>query len=99
MGRKPLRSLDLFSGIGGLILALQGVAEPSAFCDIDPAAQAVLEDRIARRLPPDAPVCTDVPSLAARPQGTQSARGYRRWIPLGFLVSVGAVWGSGRRAP
>lgn len=41
MGRKPLRSLDLFSGIGGLILALQGVAEPSAFCDIDPAAQGI----------------------------------------------------------
>ena len=35
MGRKLLRSLDLFSGIGGLTVALRGVAEPVAYCDID----------------------------------------------------------------
>ena len=63
MKQKPLRSLDLFSGIGGLTLALRGIAEPIAYCDIDPAAQAVLADHIARRLLPDAPVCTDVRAL------------------------------------
>ena len=41
----------------------QGIAEPRAYCDIDPAAQAVLADRIARRLLPDAPICTDVRQL------------------------------------
>ena len=34
MRRKPLRSLDLFSGIGGLTLALRGAARPRAYCDI-----------------------------------------------------------------
>jgi hypothetical protein len=44
MKQKPLRSLDLFSGIGGLTMALQGIAEPRAYCDIDPAAQAASRD-------------------------------------------------------
>ena len=57
MGRKLLRSLDLFSGIGGLTVALRGVAEPVAYCDIDSAAQAVLADRMDKRLLPYAPVC------------------------------------------
>jgi hypothetical protein len=28
-----LRSLDLFSGVGGITLALSGIAEPVAYCD------------------------------------------------------------------
>jgi site-specific DNA-cytosine methylase len=59
----PLRSLDLFSGIGGLTLALRGVAEPVAYCDIEPTARAVLEDRMARGLLPRAPVSDDVQTL------------------------------------
>ena len=43
-----LRSLDLFSGIGGLSLALKGLCEPLCYCEIEPAAQAVLQDQMRR---------------------------------------------------
>jgi site-specific DNA-cytosine methylase len=33
-----LRSLDLFSGVGGMTLALRGIAEPVAYCDSSPEA-------------------------------------------------------------
>ena len=56
----PLRSLDLFSGIGGLTLALEGVARPMAYCEIEPAAVAVLLDRMTRGSLPRAPICPDV---------------------------------------
>ena len=58
MGQKLLRSLDLFSGIGGLTVALRGVVRPVAYCDIDSAAQAVLADRMKQRLLPRACVPT-----------------------------------------
>ena len=96
MGRKVLRSLDLFSGIGGLTLALQGVAEPSAYCDIDPAAQAVLADRIARRLLPDAPVCNDVRHLTPAWLRAHKVREAPKAILAGFLVSASAWWASGK---
>ena len=63
MGRTPLRSLDLFSGIGGLSIALTGIASPMLYCDIDPAAQAVLADCMKRQLLPQAPICPDVRQL------------------------------------
>ena len=58
-----LRSLDLFSGIGGLSLALQGLCEPLLYCEIEPAAQAVLQDQMRRRGLPAASIGSDVRTL------------------------------------
>ena len=60
---QPLASLDLFSGIGGLSLALRDVLHPVAYCDICPSARSVLRGRIADRSLPDAPIYHDVKSL------------------------------------
>lgn len=57
---RKLRSLDLFSGIGGITYGLRDVTKPLAYCEIDPHAQAVLSDNIARGLLPKAPVHSDV---------------------------------------
>ena len=63
MGRI-LKSLDLFSGIGGLTLALTGVAKPLAYCDIEPTAIAVIKDNMSTlgNLP-RAAISTDVRTL------------------------------------
>lgn len=39
---QPIKVLDLFSGIGGFSLALRGITETIAFCEIDWACQQVL---------------------------------------------------------
>jgi site-specific DNA-cytosine methylase len=61
--QKPLRSLDLFSGIGGLTLALTGIAEPLAYCDIEASSLAVLHENMRLKRLPTAPVSTDVNQL------------------------------------
>lgn len=58
-----LRSLDLFSGIGGITLALEGLAKPVAYCDwSDPARVALKTNMDAGKLP-RAPVSPDVREL------------------------------------
>jgi hypothetical protein len=71
-----LRSLDLFSGIGGLTLALKGLCEPLCFCEIDRAAQAVLQDQMRRGGLPAAPICSDVRTLTP-----QWLRGHTNSLP------------------
>lgn len=61
-----LRSLDLFSGLGGMTLALHGVARPVAYCEIDQGCQAVLRARMADGGLPRAPIFDDVTKLRAR---------------------------------
>ena len=95
MRRKLLQSLDLFSGIGGLTVALLGVAAPVTYCDIDSAAQAVLADRIDKRLLPCAPVCTDVRELTRAELRAHNAHEAPEAIIAGFPC-VGAWWASGR---
>jgi hypothetical protein len=63
MDRPRLRSLDLFSGIGGLTLALEPWAEPVAYCENDPYAQAVLLSRMHSGELPRAPIWDDVKTL------------------------------------
>ena len=41
-----MRSLDLFTGIGGLTLALRDFAEPALYCEIDPFCRSVLTARM-----------------------------------------------------
>ena len=55
-----VNSLDLFSGIGGLTLALEGALRPVAYCDNWDVARAVLAYNMSRKLLPAAPVCNDV---------------------------------------
>ena len=64
MPQEPqLKSLDLFSGIGGLTHAFRGVAEPVAYCDIEPNSRSALESLFNRRLLPRAPIAQEVKSL------------------------------------
>jgi hypothetical protein len=61
-----LRSLDLFSGIGGITLALEGIASPVSYCDINPSSRAVLQAKMDAGLLPRAPVSEDVTRLGPR---------------------------------
>ena len=47
--KTMIKSLDLFSGIGGLTHALHGIAEPVAYCDIEPEARAVTQEVHAKQ--------------------------------------------------
>ena len=60
-----LRSLDLFTGIGGFSRALHGVTRPIAMCDLDPDAREVLRCRMLERHPdmPPTAVFDDVRQL------------------------------------
>lgn len=54
----PLRTLDLFSGIGDMTLALEGLARPLAYCEADAFCQRVLKARMADGDLPAAPATT-----------------------------------------
>eukprot|EP00798_Chlamydomonas_sp_ICE-L_P012942 gene12942-5973_t len=58
-----IRTLDLFSGIGGHALALRDVAKPVAYCEIDPFSNSVLLARMEDGQLPKAPVFDDVRTL------------------------------------
>lgn len=58
-----LRTLDLFTGVGGITHALRGFATPSMYCDIDPHAQAVLRNLMRQGKLPAAPIHADVTTL------------------------------------
>lgn len=60
-----LRSLDLFSGIGGITHALRGLAKPVMYCEKDPDARRVVDVLIKRGRLPAAPVADDVRKLTA----------------------------------
>ena len=58
-----LNGLDLFSGIGGLTLALSPWVRPVAYCENDRYAQGVLLSRMADGSIPRAPIWDDVRTL------------------------------------
>lgn len=58
-----LNGLDLFSGIGGIGLALAPWVRPIAYCEIDPYARAVLLSRMADGSIANAPIWDDVCTL------------------------------------
>ena len=61
-----LNGLDLFSGIGGITLALSEWVRPTAYCEIDPYAQGVLLSRMSEGQLPKAPIWDDIASLRGR---------------------------------
>lgn len=61
-----LNGLDLFSGIGGITLALSEWVKPVAYCEIEPYAQKVLLSRMSDGQLPVAPIWDDVRTLSAR---------------------------------
>lgn len=64
MEPRLLRTLDIFSGIGGLTRALHGYAEPVAYCDVWQASRDVLGALMQKGLLPKAPICDDVQKLS-----------------------------------
>jgi DNA (cytosine-5)-methyltransferase 1 len=60
-----LNGLDLFSGIGGLTLALEPWVRPVAYCENDRHAQSVLLSRLREGRLPRAPIWDDVRTLSA----------------------------------
>lgn len=59
-----LNGLDLFSGIGGLSIALKDWVRPVAYCEIDPYCQGVLLSRMASTDIVVAPIWDDIRTLS-----------------------------------
>ena len=68
-----LKSLDLFSGVGGITHALRGLARPVAYCEKDPACQRVLRKLMKAGKVPTAPLHDDVAKLTAANVGKVDA--------------------------
>lgn len=62
---KLLSSLDLFSGVGGITRALEGIARPIAYCEIDEDCKTILKRNMESGLLPKAPIFSDVCELTA----------------------------------
>ena len=62
-----LNGLDLFSGIGGISLALKQWVRPIAYCEIDPYCQATLLTQMASSELYCAPIWDDVKTMAGTP--------------------------------
>lgn len=58
-----MQGLDLFSGIGGITIALQEWIHPLAYCEIDPYCQSVLLQRMQEGNLPKAPIWDDIRTL------------------------------------
>lgn len=63
-----LKSIDLFTGVGGITLALSGIAHPIMYCDVDPTARRCIEFNIARKQLPKAPISEDILTLTNPPK-------------------------------
>lgn len=68
-----LNGLDLFSGIGGISLALRPWVKPIAYCENDRYAQCVLLSRMASGELPEAPIWDDVRTLTMGVLGNAGA--------------------------
>lgn len=65
-----LNGLDLFSGIGGLTIALSPWVRPVAYCEADPQIRGVLFSRMATGDLPVRPIWDDVRTLQRADIGT-----------------------------
>ena len=64
--KEKMASLDLFSGIGGITIALEDWCEPAAYCEIEKFPQQVLLSRMSEGQLPAAPIFTDVTKLKGK---------------------------------
>ena len=60
---EMIRTLDIFSGIGGMTLAMKDACHPVAYCDIASSCRTVLQCRMQDGSLPTAPICNDVSML------------------------------------
>ncbi len=60
---KKMRGLDLFTGYGGITLALKGYAKPIAYVEIEEYAQKIISYRMAEGRLPRAPILADVKNV------------------------------------
>lgn len=58
-----LNGLDLFSGIGGMSIALSKWVKPIAYCEINPYCQGMLLSRMADESLPNCPIWDDIETL------------------------------------
>ena len=61
--RNKMRALDLFSGYGGITLAMENYARPIMYCEIEKYTQAILLSRMDDGTIPFAPIWNDVTTL------------------------------------
>ena len=61
-----LKSLDLFSGVGGITHGLRGLATPVMYCEKDPDCHVVLKKLMKQGRIPKAPLHDDVAKLTTR---------------------------------
>lgn len=61
-----MNGLDLFTGIGGISLALRDWVKPIAYCEIEPYCQSVLLQRMQEGDLPKAPIWDDVTTLSKK---------------------------------
>jgi site-specific DNA-cytosine methylase len=61
-----MRTVDLFSGIGGFTWGLRGITTTVAYCELDEHACTILQDRMKMGDLPLAPVCNDVKDLTKK---------------------------------
>jgi DNA (cytosine-5)-methyltransferase 1 len=80
-----LKSIDLFSGVGGMTLALHGITTPVLYCDVDPVARASIANNISRGKLPRAPIDHDITLLKDPPLADIIVSGVpcRGWSSLG----------------
>ncbi len=86
-----INGLDLFSGIGGITLALSEWVKPITYCEIDRYAQAVLLSRMQDGLLSRAPIWDDVTTLDGK-----QFRGQIDIIYGGFPCQDISVAGNGK---
>lgn len=60
---EKLRGLSLFTGIGGIDIALRDWVHPASYCEIDPYCQSVLLQRMQEGNMPKAPIWDDVRTI------------------------------------
>lgn len=76
---RRINGLSLFSGIGGIDLALRKWVRPIAYCEIDPYCQGVLLSRMARGDIGNAPIWSDIRHLHT---------GEKSRLPCGYIDIV-----------